>query len=706
MSATAVGGRQGQHNHYRGLDGLRGLAVVAVVLYHGGVSWAAGGFLGVEAFFVLSGFLITSLLVAEWTRSGSIALRAFWGRRARRLLPALLCLVSVIGIYYAFAGPAKAIPGLKADGLSTLLYTGNWHQIASGSSYFGATGPVSPLKHTWSLAIEEQFYLFWPLLLLGVLWLVSRRKRHTGNGALVTLFWMSVAGAVASAVDMALLFRGGSGLDRVYYGTDTRAGGLLAGAALALALALFARRGRSDAPAHEARTQRLGRRLLGPLSAFGLLAVLAAIWLAQGDSAWLYPFGLVGIDLAVLLVIAAVVLAPQTPVARALSLRPIRAIGTISYGIYLWHFPLFLWLDQDSTGLSGAPLLLLRVAVTLIVSVLSFVLVEQPVRRRRVPAWLVRSLTPVAVGGAAVSILIGSALGSVSIGSAAAMAPPAPAKLKGNDPACAVRLTDTAQYGLAPYPLNKATKDEYEVLGNHSLVWGGSSTKTFHTCPPKKVLLVGDSLAFTLGVGMTQDEDRYGIELANGALLGCAFTTSGELNVAGTWEGQSAGCPTALQEWSRDEQVLHPRAVIMEFGYRDQFDWRWGSRVGHLGQAAYDAYLQRQIDQYVKVLGRSGTKILLLSVPWTAPPSLPDGAPAPAASPARHAQINAMLRRAASRYPGQVQVLNIDSVISPANHYQATLNGQLCRFDGVHFTLYCAKQLEPSVLGTVRKMIG
>ena len=146
--------------------------------------------------------------------------------------------------------------------------------------------------------------------------------------------------------------------------------------------------------------------------------------------------------------------------------------------------------------------------------------------------------------------------------------------------------------------------------------------------------------------------------------------------------------------------------MIVEFGYRDQFDWRLGSRVAHLGQAAYDAYLQRQIDEYVKVLGQSGTKILLLSVPWTQPPSLPDGAPAPAASPARHAQINAMLRQAASRSPGQVKVLDIDSVVSPANHYQATLNGQLCRFDGVHFTLYCAKQLEPSVLGTVRKMIG
>ena len=269
--------------------------MIAVVLYHGGVSWAAGGFLGVEAFFVLSGFLITSLLVAEWTRSGSIALRAFWGRRARRLLPALLCLVSVIGIYYAFAGPEKAIPGLKADGLSTLLYAGNWHQIASGSSYFGATGPVSPLKHTWSLAIEEQFYLFWPLLLLGVLWLVRRRKRSTGNGALVTLFWMSVAGAVASAVDMALLFRGGSGLDRVYYGTDTRAGGLLAGAALALALALFARR--TGVPTHPPTMPGCS----GSDAACSVRcrrSACSGCWRrsgsAQGDSAWLYPFGLVG----------------------------------------------------------------------------------------------------------------------------------------------------------------------------------------------------------------------------------------------------------------------------------------------------------------------------------------------------------------------------------------------------------------------------
>ena len=143
---------------------------------------AGGGFLGVEAFFVLSGFLITSLLVAEWRRTHTIALGAFWARRARRLLPALFLMVAVVGLYYAVAGPMDAVPDLKGAGLSTLLYTGNWHQISTGTSYFAASGPVSPLKHTWSLAIEEQFYLFWPVLLVGVFW----RSAAGSPGAIAT----------------------------------------------------------------------------------------------------------------------------------------------------------------------------------------------------------------------------------------------------------------------------------------------------------------------------------------------------------------------------------------------------------------------------------------------------------------------------------------------------------------------------------------
>src|ERR1700729_3531680 len=222
---------------YPGLDGLRALAVVAVLLYHGGVSWSGGGFLGVEMFFVLSGFLITSLLVAEWGRSGAIALRAFWARRARRLLPALFALVAAIGVYYALAGPTKAIPGLQGDGIATLLYISNWHQVAAGTNYFAASGPVSPLQHTWSLAIEEQFYLLGPLLVLAVLAL-ARRRGATERRSLQVLLGLSLTGAALASVETVLLFDGGRGLDRVYYGTDTRATGLLLGASLAIALAI------------------------------------------------------------------------------------------------------------------------------------------------------------------------------------------------------------------------------------------------------------------------------------------------------------------------------------------------------------------------------------------------------------------------------------------------------------------------------------
>jgi peptidoglycan/LPS O-acetylase OafA/YrhL len=684
-------------SYHASLDGLRAAAVIGVLLYHGGVSWGGGGFLGVEMFFVLSGFLITSLLVSEWLRSGTIALRAFWARRARRLLPALFCVVAVIGVYSAAAGSTSAVPGLKSDGIATLLYIGNWHQIASGSSYFAATGPVSPLTHTWSLAIEEQFYLLWPVLLGGVMWMGARLRPRGARSrcrSLRVLLAVSVAGALASWVETALLFDGGRGLNRVYYGTDTRASGLLVGASLAIGLALLRERSARG-------------RVLRPAAVLALAAVLVSMITLGGNPGWLYPFGLAGVDLAVAVVIATAVLCPASLVARALSWRPLRALGKISYGLYLWHYPLFLWLDSASTGLTGTALLGLRLAVTVAVSVVSFVVIEQPIRERRLPGWMVRSLAPLAAGGAVASLLVASTASALPLGdpSAATVVQPA-ANLQGSDPACSVTLTDTKQYGLSPPPASKAASFEYSALGNHVLSWSGSSAKTFNTCPPKKVLLVGDSLAFTLGLGMLADEQRYGIELADAGILGCAFTSVGELEVSGVWQGQSAGCPNALQTWAQEEQALHAQAVVVELGYRDQFDWRVNGRVVHLGQAAFEASVQRQIDQYVKVLGRDGTPILFLSVPWSKPPAQADGSPSPAASPARHQEINALLAAAARRDPSHVQVLNIDSTVSPGNRYQVTVNGQLCRFDGVHFTLYCSELLEPSVLGTVRKMTG
>ena len=362
-------------SHHAGLDGLRAVAVIAVLLYHGGVSWDGGGFLGVEVFFVLSGFLITTLLVSEWLQSGTIALRAFWARRARRLLPALFSLVAVIGVYYAIEGTSNAVPGLFGDGVATLLYIGNWHQIASGSSYFAATGPVSPLTHTWSLAIEEQFYILWPLVVLGVLWLArGGRVLRAGSDrrSLHVLLGVAVTGAVVSWVEMALLYDGGQGLNRVYYGTDTRAAGLLAGASLAIGLAIWRRSrggggGGSSGPGGAAEPGVCGAapaawraRVLGVAAALALAGVLAAMDIVGGNTAWVYPYGLAGLDVAVAVIIAAAVFCPASLVARILSWGPLRAIGKISYGLYLWHYPLFLWLDATTTGLSGDALLGLR----------------------------------------------------------------------------------------------------------------------------------------------------------------------------------------------------------------------------------------------------------------------------------------------------------------------------------------------------------
>jgi peptidoglycan/LPS O-acetylase OafA/YrhL len=692
--------------YHPGLDGLRAIAVLAVLLYHGGISWVSGGFLGVEAFFVLSGFLITSLLVSEWRTRHEIGLGAFWARRARRLLPALFLMVGVVGLYYAVAGPADAMPDVKGAGISTLLYVANWHEIATGASYFATSGATSPLKHTWSLGIEEQFYLLWPLLLVGVFWLVRRRQPRQwrqSDGALRLLLALTVTGIFMSAIETLLLFDGGKGLDRVYYGTDTRAGSLLAGAALAIALAL---RGQRDHPPRDSGITGSGTRNLGVLAIVGMSLLLALMCLANSGAGWLYPEGLIAVDLAVVAVIAAVVLAPETFMPRALSAAPLRSIGLISYGIYLWHYPLFLWLNDGSTGLSGIPLLALRIAVTLAISTASFVLLEQPIRRRRIPTSVIRTLTPVAAAAAVLALVVASAVHTP--GSDAAAAPPPPksiAQFTGSSLGCRVNLQDTPQYGLAPLPWNRAAGMMYGALSEHSINWHGAMTATFHTCPPDKVLLVGDSLAFSLGIGLMDDEVQYGTEVANAARLGCAFTTAGEVNVGGQWLAQSNGCPTALDQWARDAQTLAAGAVIVELGYRDQFDWRMNGAVVHLGQRWFDQYVQSQIDRYVSVLTATGAKVILLTVPYTNPPANSDGSPAAAAAPARHSIINSMLYRAASGNP-HVTVVDIDKQLSPHNHYQATVDGQLCRFDGIHFTTFCSKMLQPTVLDATRQLLG
>ncbi|HEY0738624.1 MAG TPA: serine hydrolase [Herpetosiphonaceae bacterium] len=343
-----------------GLDGVRALAVIAVLLYHADLP-ISGGFLGVESFFVLSGFLITSLLLAEWNQHSRIDLREFWLRRARRLLPALFVMLLGTLLIAAVLLRGERIE-LGADMLAALGYVMNWRLIASGQAYFDPLVRPSLLQHLWSLAVEEQFYLLWPLIFFAGMRLL--RKKGFLLLVLVT--------AIGSAMLMAWLYQPGGDPSRIYYGTDTRAGGVLLGAALAL---VWTPTG--------ATTER-SRRLAWLLDGAGLLALVALIacfiWVSERHSL-LYRGGFTLIDILTLIVIAALTHPGARIMPRLLGLAPLRWIGLRSYGLYLWHWPIFMVTRPlIDLPLDVLPALGLRLAITIVLVELSYRYVEMPFR--------------------------------------------------------------------------------------------------------------------------------------------------------------------------------------------------------------------------------------------------------------------------------------------------------------------------------------
>jgi peptidoglycan/LPS O-acetylase OafA/YrhL len=643
----------GEHRllHQPALDGIRALAVAAVLAYHAGRPWARGGFLGVDAFFVLSGYLITSLLLTEWRGRGTISLLAFWARRARRLLPALFLMLIGVGVYAVVFAQPEELGKLRGDALATIGYVANWRPIFSGQSYFDRFSLPSPLQHTWSLAIEEQYYAVWPLLVLLVL-----RLRRGSLGSMLAVALVMLAG---SALLMGLLFQPGHDPSRVYYGTDTRAQSILVGAVLAMLLL------------------RLGPLRLGSarhvlqIAALLCAAFIGWAWVTtSGGSSFLYRGGFLLLALSVAVVIAASVQPKVGPIGRVLSLAPLRGLGLISYGVYLWHWPVYLILTPDRTGWDGYGLFAARVLVTLAIAVTSYYAIEMPVRRGAFRQWRMSwTLAPAGAACLAVALVF---------------------LTRGGAPG----LSLSASLNGAPPPADSMPQPNGTA--------GGASA-------PIRVMVMADSVGLTMASGLEREGPAWGLSVWNKGGLGCGFLPGDEeLDVDANWSTAKADmCREWRSTWPSDVDVFQPDVVVMVFGPWDTLDLKIEGHLLEVGTPEWNAYASSELQGAVDVLSSRGAKVMLLTAPCFKPRKLAlDAGALERLNPRRVAQLNDLYREYALQHAAQVDLVDLSGLVCPEGEYtDLVIDGVKLRDDGVHFTPegadLVARWLAPQIIEAV-----
>jgi peptidoglycan/LPS O-acetylase OafA/YrhL len=633
------------------LDGVRGIAILAIMAFHSGVPGLdVGGYFGVDAFFVLSGFVITLILLREWDRTHAIRLGKFYAARARRLIPALLVMLIGVALYVAYVAPPGQYPGFRNDALSVLAYFSNWHFISIGANYFTRSAAPSLLTHTWSLAIEEQFYLVWPLMVIAVMW-AARLQRTRG---LALLLCVSLGGVLASSGWMALLYRSGASQTRLYYGTDTHAQSILVGCALAVLLTMIREGGGGDSlvPVAESRRARWVLSMIGVIAAVGL----AWQWTHVGNAdPFAYQGGYLVGALMTALVLASISCAPSGPLAVALSMRWLRYVGTISYGMYLWYFPVFQYVDGSRTGYTGLTLFAIRVAIDMALATCSFFLIERPVRR----GTFFRSSRPD-------RILQWRSLGVLF-----------------------VALTATAVVAVV-------TTSGTTAPGGRAVALADTSSPSAGTAHATRVLIIGDSTALTLGIGLPSTGKSWRTSIDNVGVQACGLAIGSLVREDGFVGPYGNPCESSTpinEQWPaklRDYVATDkPNVVALLAGRWEVVDSIYHDRWTNILDSSFRQYIERQLKLAVQIGTSSGAHMVLLTAPCYSSGEQPNGEPWPEDSATRLAAYNELLYRVAAAYPSKVSVVDLNAIVCPGGTFHSTLDGVTIRApDGVHFPYF------------------
>jgi peptidoglycan/LPS O-acetylase OafA/YrhL len=718
--------RSATFGHVGALDGLRALAVLAIIAFHFDYRWARGAFLGVDLFFVLSGFLITSLLITEWRRTGTIARRAFWARRARRLLPALLVLLVFVAIFTRLELEPWSRAAVRGDGLGSLFYVANWRFVAEKQGYFQLFAAPSPLRHMWSLAIEEQFYLVWPLVVYAVL--------RVSRGSLKVLASVCAVGVAASVAVMAIAYRPDA--LRSYYGTDARAHTILAGALLAILFAVWTP----------------GRAATRRLMIVGLAAFAAMIYtwdVANGTGALYYHGGSAAYDALACAVVAGAI--QPGLLRRALAIRPLAWIGRLSYGLYLFHWPLIVWLVPTRVHLHGLALDTLRLTLTFVAATISFYLIELPVRERRRPELPGRRVEPfhrepqvprrniapwiaVPAVAATLAIVLASNTGATA----------APSYLSGTETPQFGQFSQLSQSRVTPPPVGRRAKPPRRpVVGvppvtfatpRFDYVWGYGdplfcgSPRPSETSeavdeartlgPPTvgaartnvRVLLLGDSTACSLFPGMKAVGDEVGASVAQAAVFGCGVA-SGEIT---TTRGEqitphTERCPQMVDAAETPAVAVMRPDVVVWMSIWEKSDVIAGGSTLVSGTPSGDAEMLRRMDAALARVTRYGAKVVLVTVAAPAPNDAQGATNSSnAVDDAGYARLDSIDRRFAQRHPDQVTIVDLAHRLCPDGPpCPEDVDGLRMRPDGRHFTPTAAtieaKWMMPAIIEAARR---